>query len=84
MRTCPRDSAWQFSFPGRHTCHWWQDSNESKITAMAGFLLLLLILAALAVGLEAHYRRVRNQLPYLAGTADPDLLHEQRDLGAWR
>jgi hypothetical protein len=51
---------------------------------MTGFLLLLVIVAAIAVGLEAHYRRLRNQLPYVAGTADPDLLHEQRDLSAWR
>jgi hypothetical protein len=51
---------------------------------MAGFLLLLLIVAALAVGLEVHYRRLRDQIPYFPGTADPDLLHERRDLSAWR
>ena len=51
---------------------------------MTGFLLLLLIVAAVALGLEAHHRRVRNQIPYVARTADPDLLHEQRDLAAWR
>ena len=51
---------------------------------MTGFLLLLLIVAAIAVGLEAHYRRVRDQVPYVSGTTDPDLLHERRDLPAWR
>jgi hypothetical protein len=51
---------------------------------MAGFFLLLLILAALAAGLEAHYRRLRQQNPYFPGTADPDLFREQRDLAAWR
>ena len=51
---------------------------------MTGLVLLLLIIAALAVGLEAHYRQVRRQFPYVAGRVDPDLLREQRDLPAWR
>jgi hypothetical protein len=51
---------------------------------MTGLLLLLLIVAAIAAGLEVHDRRIRNQVPYVAGTADPDLLHERRDLSAWR
>ncbi len=51
---------------------------------MTGFLLLVLIVVALVAGLEAHYRRVRQQGPYLPGTADPGLFREQRDLAAWR
>ena len=51
---------------------------------MTGLLLLILIVAAVAAGLEAHHRRVRDQLPYVARTADPDLVHERRDLAAWR
>jgi hypothetical protein len=51
---------------------------------MTGFVLLLFIVAAIALGLEAHHRRVRDQVPYFPGMADPDLLHEQRDLAAWR
>jgi hypothetical protein len=80
----PRAEQWHFSFVERQICHWWQEQAEGRITAMTGFVLLLLIVAAIAVGLEAHYRRVRDQLPYFPGTADPDLLHEQRDLRAWR
>jgi hypothetical protein len=75
---------WQFSFARRHVCHCWQEVSGGKITAMTGFLLLLLIVAAIALGLEAHHRRVQHQGPYVAGTGDPDLLHEQRDLPAWR
>jgi hypothetical protein len=51
---------------------------------MTGLLLLLLIVAALALGLEAHHRRLSHQGPYASGMADPDLLHELRDLRAWR
>jgi 7,8-dihydro-6-hydroxymethylpterin-pyrophosphokinase len=51
---------------------------------MTGLIILLAIVAAIAAGLEAHYRRVRNQVPYFPRTIDPDLLHEQRDLAAWR
>jgi hypothetical protein len=47
---------------------------------MTGFLLLLLIVAAIALGLEAHHRRVRRGAPFASWTADPDLLREQRDL----
>jgi hypothetical protein len=47
---------------------------------MTGFLLLLLIVAAIAFGLEAHHRRVHRAVPYASRTADPDLLREQRDL----
>jgi hypothetical protein len=75
---------WQFSFADRQTCHYWQDLSQGKIVAMTGLLLLLLIVAALALGLEAHHRRLSHQGPYASGMADPDLLHELRDLRAWR
>jgi hypothetical protein len=78
----PTSWIWQFSFALRHVCHWWQEPSESKIAAMTGLLLLLLIVAAIAFGLEAHHRHVRGQVPFAAGTADPDLLREQRDLRA--
>jgi hypothetical protein len=51
---------------------------------MTGFLLLLLIIAAIAFGLEAHHRRLHRGVPFASGTADPDLLREQRDLFARR
>ena len=51
---------------------------------MTGLVLLLLIVAAVVAGLEAHHRRLLHQGPHVPGWADPDLIHEQRDLRAWR
>jgi hypothetical protein len=51
---------------------------------MTGFVLLLLIVAAITFGLEAHHRRLLNQGPHVSGRADPDLLRELHDLRGWR
>jgi hypothetical protein len=75
---------WQFSFAVCHVCHCWHEVSGSKITAMTGFLLLLLIVAAIAFGLEVHHRRLSHHGPYVSGKLDPDLFSELRNLHAWR
>ena len=51
---------------------------------MTGFLVLLLIVAALVVGLEVHHRRLLRTGPYVVGTVDRDLLRMLHDLRALR
>jgi hypothetical protein len=58
----------------------WQEPYEDKNVAMTGFLLFVLIVAAIALGLEVNHRRVRRQFPYVVGTADADLRRVQHDL----
>jgi hypothetical protein len=46
---------------------------------MTGFLLFLLLLAAVAAGLEFRHRRTIHE-GYGAWTTDPDLLRDRREL----
>ena len=59
--------------------HFWQEEDEGKITAMTGFLLFLLIVAAVAAGLEARHRRIIHE-GYGAWTTDPEVLRDRREL----
>ena len=61
-----------------HVCHWWQEFDEAKITAMTGLLLLLLLVAALSLGLEMHHRHLRRQGP---PRVDAEVRRELRVLG---
>ena len=61
-----------------HVCHWWQEFDEGKITAMTGLLLLLLLVAALSLGLEMHHRQLRRQGP---SRVDAEVRRELRVLG---
>ena len=46
---------------------------------MTGFLMFLLIVAAVAAGLEARHRRVLHD-GYGAWATDPELLRDRREL----
>ena len=70
---------WQFSFVACHIRHFWQEDDERKITAMTGFLLFLLIVAAVVAGLEARHRRTIRE-GYGAWITDPELLRDRREL----
>lgn len=62
---------WQKSWRTCHIRHWRQYLVGQMITAVTGFLIFLLLLAALAVGLEAQHRHVKQLGPQApAASAD--------------
>jgi hypothetical protein len=67
---------WQKVDEGRLYCHWWQETEESKVTAMTIFLAasaLLFLLVGIWMFLEHSLRRTAHlpRLPFGAD-ADPD------------
>lgn len=51
---------WQEIEDMRHTCHWWQERDQRRITAMTEILTAALALVALLVGLAALVRFARR------------------------
>ena len=71
---------WQKVDGDRHSCHWWQEINGSKLTAMTTFLaasVLLLLLVGISLLLERSLRRTTG-LPRMPFGADAD-----RDIDPW-
>ena len=72
---------WQKVDGARHYCHWWQETEESKVAAMTTFLaasVLLLLFVGVSLLLERSLRRTLG-LPRMPFGADAD-----RDVDPWR
>jgi hypothetical protein len=59
---------WQEIEGSRHICHWWQESNERRITAMTEMLTTTALLLALLLGLAALIRYARRDAFAAPGT----------------
>jgi hypothetical protein len=83
-------SVWQKVCGARHYCHWWQESEGGKVTAMETFIaatVLLLIISGVVVLLERNNRRTAGlpRAPFGADLeGDFDLHRVQHDLDVAR
>jgi hypothetical protein len=65
---------WQEIEDTGHICHWWQESDPRRITAMTDTLLTALTVAVLLAGLAGLVRFARHD-----GFAAPGTGYQHRD-----